>query len=350
MKVYWLSIFLIFTLQLPSFSQINHSEDQQFFNYLYNFQFFEASKVISNIDSTEESGRYNFLKSHYMRWYYLPMHQQEEDILNAYNEYLEATDVENDKKGLNHLYVNSALLKAEFNYNQGNYYKAFQQGAKVYNIVKNNLEEQPEQQELLFLSGLYHYFYHYYRSENPLYEPMMWFFKEGNKVVGLRWLQEVAKGESIAKTEALIYLSHINLRLENKPDSAYKYARMLHRLYPNNLKFYELLIESNLAKNKESELVAELIQELIAADKIYFKKYGITYNAVEKSKFGEGIRSEKIKIVKKALDYIRNNDGGQHLSSLLYYTLFELTGDKEYLNLKKDFENYNYVLTGYPVE
>jgi len=348
MKVCWLSIFLIIASSLPSFSQINHSEEQHFFDYLYNFQFSEASKVISSIDSTEESGRYNFLQSHYMRWYYLPMHQQDERILDSYRQYLEATDVKNDRTELNYLYVNSALLKAEFNYNQGNYYKAFQQGARVYNVVKNNLEEKPKQQEVLFLSGLYHYFYQYYRSENPLYEPMMWFFKEGNKATGLKWLQEVAAGESIAKTEALIYLSHIHLRLENRPDSAYKYSKILHQLHPGNFKFYELMIESNLAKNRESELVAELIQELMEADKVYFKKYGITYNALAKSKFGDGSLSDKIKIVKNALIYIRDNLGGSHLSSLLYNNLFELTGDKAYLNLKEDFEQYNYVLTGYP--
>lgn len=342
-----LLIFLIFHLSINGFSQIQNEKSIPFFNYLYNFEFAKADSLISTIDSTKELSTFSFFKVHYMRWYHLPIHNQEDSILNLYQDYLITSEGFENFDTLNYFQINSALLSAEYNYNQGNYYKAFQNGADVYDLVKDNLETEPEQIEIKFLASLYHYYYHYYKAENSAFGAMMWFFKEGDKEKGLKWLEEVANEESIVRTEALIYLSHIYLRLENNPDKAYLYAEKLHQLFPDNLKFYELIIECSLAKNRDDELIFELIQKLAISDKIYFKKYGACYKAVFKSKFGNQSQNEKFQMMEDALNFLKNSGGGNHLSSLLYYNLYELTEGKKYLEQKNKHEVYKYLLTGY---
>ncbi|WKV12554.1 hypothetical protein [Marivirga harenae] len=348
MKILLIRCILFFVFIQYSFvalSQIGNKGNQQFFKHLYNFEFYKADSLLSNLDSIQDASQYNFLKSHFMRWYYLPIHEQDDKILSLYNQYLEATT--NEDNELNYLFVNSALLKAEFNYNQGNYYKAYHNGSKVYELVKLNLEKAPDKEELMFLSALYHYYYQYYKNENPIYGSMMWLFKEGNKQTGLEWLKIVAGGESIAKTEALIYLSHIYLRLENNLDSAFKYAEILHQMYPENLKFYEVYLESAISNNLNNESVQLLIQELQNSRKIYFQKYGICYKAIQRANRNDKNKRERILDLKNALSFIERNGGGNHLSSLIYYSLHQLTGEEEYLRQKNKYEVYQFALTGY---
>jgi len=324
-------------------SQTSNQKNQEFFKHLYNFNFSKADSLISTIDSIQEPNQFNFLKSHFMRWYHLPIHEQNKKTLSQYNQYLEATQ----GAELDYLFINNALLKAEFNYNQGNYYKAYQNGVKVYEAVNDNLDHKPDRIEIKFLASLYHYFYQYYKSENPVFGPLMWFFKEGDKYTGLRWLEEVASQESILRAEVLVYLSHIYLRLENEPERAFHYAEMLHQLYPRNLKFYELYIESSLASGKVNEGVKNAIEGLIQADKVYFQKYGQTYGAIFKTNFGAFNRAENLINLQDALGFIQKNGGGNHLSSLLYFYIYRLTGDGHYLNQKEKCEPYKFILTGY---
>ncbi|WP_375580545.1 hypothetical protein ABWH96_05790 [Marivirga tractuosa] len=339
--------YLFIHFNFTAFSQIDSEKDQQFFEKLYNFQFSDADSLLATIDSIQEPSHFNFLKAHYMRWCYLPIHQQNEKILKKYNRYLEATDYQDDEKEDNYHYVNSALLRAEFNYNQGNYYKSFQNGAKVYDVVKDHLESKPQQDEVKFLASLYHYYYQYYKTENPVFGTLMWFFKEGDKEKGLLWLEEVAQGNSILATEALVYLSHIYLRLENQPHKALGFALQLLQKHPNNLKFHELVIESHIATNNEKESVLSLIQKLESSEKTYFKKYGVCYNAIYMTKFNETSKDEKEFKLEEALKFIQNNGGGNHLSSLLYNSLYELTENDLYLKEKIEIEAYKYSLTGY---
>lgn len=337
--------FVFIQYSIFALSQIDSKYNQQFFDHLYNFEFSQADSLLSSLDSIKERSQYNFLKSHFMRWYYLPIHEQDEEILSQYKNYLEATG--NEGGDLDYLFVNSALLKAEFNYNQGNYYKAFQNGSSVYDIVKDNLEQAPKQEELMFLSALYHYYYQYYKNQNALYGSLMWIFKEGNKEKGLKWLKIVAEGESIAKTEALIYLSHIYLRLENDVDSAFLYSEKLHQLYPDNLKLYEVFIESAISNNISNESVQLKIEELKKSEKIYFQKYGVCYQAIYQVQNEDFGKSENIINLKNALSYIEQNGGGHHLTSLIYNSLYQFTGEEEYLKQKNKHEVYQFALTGY---
>ncbi|MBK6266810.1 hypothetical protein JKA74_17335 [Marivirga sp. S37H4] len=317
---------------------------------LYNFEFSQADSLITSVDSVKNTSDFNFLKTHYYRWSYLPIHEQNGHILKEYNLYLSAikqqSNKNNDSNETDYNYINSILLKAEFHYNQGSYYKAFQNGSEVYDIIKLKLEKEPKQPEIKFLAALYHYYYQYYRSQKTVYGAMMWLFQEGDKEKGLRWLEEVANEESIVKTEALIYLSHIYLRLENQPYKAYYFAQKLHQKHPQNLKFYELLLESAIASNNLNENMENLANILVGSGNKYFRKYGVTYStliSIQKEKLTDDERLYKLT---KATDFIRKNGGGNHLLSLLYKQLAEIPQTKKsYTSELLSTRVYDYALT-----
>jgi hypothetical protein len=102
-----------------------------------------------------------------------------------------------------------------------------------------------------------------------------------------------------------------------------------------------------LAKNIEGEFVLGLIQKLEESEKTYFKKYGVCYSAIYNAKYGDEIPEKKISRLRKALSFIENNNGGNHLSSLLYYNLYRLTNEENFFAQKNKYEAYHYVLTGY---
>jgi hypothetical protein len=202
------------------------------------------------------------------------------------------------------------------------------------------LEQEPELSEIKFLSGLYHFYYHYYKEQKPAFFAFSWIFKEGDKDTGLKWLEEVAQEESFVQTEANIYLAHIYLRIEDEPEKARQYVEWLNAQYPNNLKFYELYIETHLALDDFSPELKLMINKLLSSDKVYFQKYGKAYEAVLYAKI-EAEETDKIKAIERAKMFISSFGKANHLMSLLLFQQYLMTGEEDW----KDYRVYEYKLT-----
>ncbi|MFM7859247.1 MAG: tetratricopeptide repeat protein, partial [Flammeovirgaceae bacterium] len=72
------------------------------------------------------------------------------------------------------------------------------------------------------------------------------------------------------QTEALIYLAHIYLRLENRPFDALAYSKKLIDRYPKNSKFAELYIE-NLIAVKDYRQGSQLLMRQLQLDRAYYR-------------------------------------------------------------------------------
>ncbi|WNB17595.1 hypothetical protein QYS47_34400 [Marivirga arenosa] len=346
MKVKFKTIILSLILLCISSSlsaQVSLSKVDSVLKSLYRFDFEGANHQIEAIDSIANPSLFNFLKSHYYRWYMMPIHEQSDQIIERYQDYLSGVeDIKHEDllKDLNYSEINSTLLKAEYHYNKGNYYRAFKYGNDIYEIVSDHLEQEPELSEIKFLSGLYHFYYHYYKEQKPAFFAFSWIFKEGDKDTGLKWLEEVAQEESFVQTEANIYLAHIYLRIEDEPEKARQYVEWLNAQYPNNLKFYELYIETHLALDDFSPELKLMINKLLSSDKVYFQKYGKAYEAVLYAKI-EAEETDKIKAIERAKMFISSFGKANHLMSLLLFQQYLMTGEEDW----KDYRVYEYKLT-----
>jgi hypothetical protein len=313
---------------------------------IYQFNFESTDSLIRAIDSTEYPQVYNFLMSQYIRWNNIPIHEQEEQTLKLYQNYITAPfDANSILDTL--LLLNNKLLKAEYFYNNNQLYQAFKESYSLYSLIEPHLEDPPSEiaSEWLLAVSLYNYYYQYYQDSNPMLSNMMWLLEDGDKTRGLNGLTNLTKEDNLAQTEALIYLSHIYLRIEDKADSAYNYAKKLHLSYPENLKFYELFIESSIAVNHNASEIQPQIDSLKSSNNVYFKKYGITYDVLNSTEKNSVIRRDKLV---NCLNELEQLGGGNHLKSLLYRALYALTNgaeQEEYERLLIKTRRYNYSLT-----
>jgi len=141
-------------------------------------------------------------------------------------------------------------LLAEHYANEGTYFKALGEAHKTYGFMKQGFKLVEEAPEFLLTSGLYNYFRVAYPEKHPVYKPLLWFFKTGDKSKGITQLELATQNTIISKVEAHLYLSYIYLRYENNPEKAIYYLEELHKLYPENFyfraKYIESLIEGGL--------------------------------------------------------------------------------------------------------
>lgn len=91
--------------------------------------------------------------------------------------------------------------------------------------------------ELLFGDGLYNYYSIWVPENYPILKPVLWFFKKGNKALGIAQLEKVVAEAFYTKTEAMNFLMRI-YGDESMPDKAFETARYLHTTFPDNPYFH----------------------------------------------------------------------------------------------------------------
>jgi tetratricopeptide (TPR) repeat protein len=92
--------------------------------------------------------------------------------------------------------------------------------------------------ELLFGDGLYNYFSVWVPENYPSLKPIMWFFRKGDKDLGLKQLKEVSYNAFYTRTEAMVWLMRILNSYENDQPRAFQISEYLYQQYPDNPFFH----------------------------------------------------------------------------------------------------------------
>ncbi|MFT4834059.1 MAG: FimV-like protein [Marinoscillum sp.] len=168
-------------------------------------------------------------------------------------------------------------LLAEYYADEGQYMKALSEAGKAYDLVKKGFELSESIPEFLLTSGVYNYFREKYPEKYPIYKPFLWFFKSGNTKLGLEQIHEATEKAVLTNVEAYIYMGYIYLRYEYQPKKAQQYLWEINRKYPNNIYIQTKLLES-LANPKDfAKAPINMITELIAESRPYYKMAGHMY-------------------------------------------------------------------------
>jgi hypothetical protein len=146
-------------------------------------------------------------------------------------------------------------FKAEFYGERDSYTKATFSGRSALsylNEYKDNTELGPE---FMYGVALYNYYEVWIRENYPLLKPILFFFANGDKKLGLKQLEEVAKDAFYTRTEAQYQLIKIySSTEENKDHLAMPIARYLHTTYPDNAYFQRLYARSAYYTSQNLEL------------------------------------------------------------------------------------------------
>lgn len=162
---------------------------------------------------------------------------------------------------------------AQFYDEDGHTFKALNAAKKAYQYMKTGFELMDQSPEFYFSTGLYNYYRVQYPESNPIYKPFVWIFKNGDKELGLQQLDYASKNAVFTKPEASMYLAHIYLRYENKPEIAVDYSGKLIKSFPDNTFFKINHTEALLAAQQYTDAYI-IIQMLLQEKKAFYKMSG----------------------------------------------------------------------------
>jgi len=112
--------------------------------------------------------------------------------------------------------------------------KAAVEGKVALNYMEVCREMDHLSPELLFGDALYNYFSVWVPENYPALKPLLWFFRKGDKQLGLKQLKEVSYNAFYTRTEAMVWLMRISNSYENDQARAFQIAEYLYTTYPDN--------------------------------------------------------------------------------------------------------------------
>lgn len=143
--------------------------------------------------------------------------------------------------------------------------KAASAGKSALNYLEVNRDKTDLSPELLFGDALYNYFSVWVPENYPAMKPLLWFFRKGDKQLGLRQLKEVSYNAFYTRTEAMVWLMRILNSYENDQPRAFQISEYLCQTYPDNpyfQRYYARMLYST-GKFNDAERVSKNIIERI---------------------------------------------------------------------------------------
>ena len=233
---------------------------------IYNFEFDEAETAINLVEKKYPNHPVtHILDSFILFWKYMPI----KDNPTKSKEYLHKLDLcldaINKKYGKNSLdpeavfytMVARGYMAMIYNY-KGEMMNAAGEGKKAYNAFVEGFKLINKNPEFYFTSGMYNYYVEVYPEEHSMVKPLLIFFKDGDKALGLRQIDNATKVGVITRAEACFYISHIYLKYESKPEKAVYYMDKLNTLYPKNPVFRMKSVEALLLSGKYEDAEKEM--------------------------------------------------------------------------------------------
>jgi len=144
--------------------------------------------------------------------------------------------------------------------------KAAVEGKAALNYMEVCREMDHLSPELLFGDALYNYFSVWVPENYPALKPLLWFFRKGDKQLGLKQLREVSYNAFYTRTEAMVWLMRISNSYENDQVRAFQIAEYLYTTYPDNPYFDRYYARMLYARGQYVQLEKQAKQILTRID------------------------------------------------------------------------------------
>ncbi len=258
-KLLFPSIILFFLVTPNAHSQLLNDDKalksiQLTLDKIYNFEFSEAQLMIKQIEAHYPGHPVShILDSFILFWKYLPVKNnpsKSKEYVQNLNQCLVSVNKmfgsnSKDPEAVFYTMVARGYLAMMYNYN-GELLSAAGEGKKAYSAFLEGMKLTNKNPEFYFTSGMYNYYVETYPEMHPMVKPLLLFFKNGDKSLGLKQIEIGTQQGVITRAEACFYLTHLYLKYENKPDKAVVFMQKLVNLYPQNPLYVMKYIETQI--------------------------------------------------------------------------------------------------------
>lgn len=207
-----------------------------------------------------------------------------------------------------------------------NWAKAALSGKRALKYMEYCRKKNDLSPELLFGDGLYNYYSVWIPENYPVLRPILWFFDKGDKALGLRQLEKVAREAFYTRVEAQYFLMRIFATDEERPEDALRIAKYLHNTYPDNAYFhrfyarmrYQLGDYAELEESSKS-ILARIEAKMPGYEAVSGRYAGFFLGAVYKLLYGNVEKAEEC--YKKTVAFAeesQSTESGYYLYALKY--------------------------------
>ena len=259
---------LFFLLIFPFLTKAQFLEDEKNkeltikgLDLLYNQQFVQANEVLFNVKNNYSNHPVKYLLNAIeLQWEFVPI-DKSPDALKKYtielNKCIDAAKIiyknpKYKKEATFFLLAAYGFIALSHNY-QKEYFEAAGEAKKAHTYFNEGKKYKNENPEFLFATGLYNFYRVQYPLSHPLIKPIVMFFEDGNKTLGLQELENSYRKSIFSRNEAAMYLVNINIKYESNFKKALSYSNILFSKYPNNFIFKIRHIECLLLNNEFEE-------------------------------------------------------------------------------------------------
>jgi tetratricopeptide (TPR) repeat protein len=156
-------------------------------------------------------------------------------------------------------------FQGRLRFHRDDYLGAANAGRKALPLVQTASTLEPNNDDILLGTGIYHYYAEVIPDQFPIARPLLLFIPPGDKKKGLEELNAAAERGKYASAEATYFLLQIYFFYEKDFTSALALSTKLHRRYPNNMLFHRYVgrcqtMLANWAQSREvfGEIVARV--------------------------------------------------------------------------------------------
>ena len=220
---------------------------QRGIDLIYNLRFAEAERHFQDIVAAEPDNPLGYFFRAMVSWWRilidLPDKTHDAEFHARLKQCIEVCDPAAKKRpdglrrdslqGRCHWFPRAACTATE-----SKYVKAAHDGLRSLPLLKKSRQLEPTNKDILFGQGLYHYFAEVMPQRHRILRPIMAFLPDGDRVLGLQQLKEVAREGAYARTEAAYFLGQIYRIFEKDNRRALPYFEELYKRYPDNAVFH----------------------------------------------------------------------------------------------------------------
>jgi len=276
-------------------------------DYIYNYQFDEASVVYEKLKSRYPAHPVPYLFRGIMTyWKYFPLIPSSPALKFFTDDMLTCMDLCEKKR--------NAAWEAEFLLSELGargllllYYAdndltmdVMPLATKTYQPLMRSFDFTGTYADFYYFTGLYRYYREAYPEAHPVYRPLAMLFRRGDRTKGLNELKLAASYSIFLKAEASSFLSVIYTSFEDNFPVACQYSKALYERYPNNNQYLAVYAKNLLLTKQYDEAENILKQYRKPLNRYYRMQKNILEGVLQEKKYlnlkyAESLYNEGIK-------------------------------------------------------